>query len=104
MAATRVVTRLQFNFYNGDQLAADPFFVDTHSVHGPVPATLPGKILVSRVDVIILHTERPPASPAAGTTAGAVPMTVLLHRRVCSIPLWKRGPVRARVAGTGCGR
>jgi hypothetical protein len=69
----RVVTRLQFNFYNGDQLAADPFIMDTNSVHGPVPATLPGKILVSRVDVIILHTERPPAAPAPGATPGAVP-------------------------------
>jgi hypothetical protein len=69
----RVVTRLQFNFYNGDQLAADPFIMDTNSVHGPVPATLPGKILVSRVDVIILHTERPPAAPAPGANPGAVP-------------------------------
>lgn len=67
----RVVTRLQFNFYNGDQLAADPFIMDTNSVHGPVPATLPGKILVSRVDVIILHTERPPAAPSPNP--GAVP-------------------------------
>lgn len=63
----RVVTRLQFNFYNGDQLAADPFFMDTNSVHGPVPATLPSKVLASRVDVIILHTERPPAAPLPST-------------------------------------
>jgi len=59
----RVVTRLQFNFFNGNQLVADPFFLDTQSIHGPVPATLPAKILASRVDVIILHTERPPAAP-----------------------------------------
>jgi len=66
----RVVRRLQFNFYNGDQLAADPFFLDTNSVHGPVPATLPGKILASRVDVMILHTERPPAAPRDGAPPG----------------------------------
>lgn len=60
----RVVTKLQFNFFNGDELAADPFFLDTHSVHGPVPAVLPGKILASRVDVMILHTDRPPNTPA----------------------------------------
>jgi hypothetical protein len=69
----RVVTRLQLNFYNGDQLAADPFFLDTNSVHGPVPATLPGKILASRVDVMILHTERPPAAPLPSTNPGANP-------------------------------
>ncbi|KMO69807.1 hypothetical protein [Mycolicibacterium chlorophenolicum] len=64
----RCATRMQFNFYNGDQLAADPFFLDTNCVHGPVPATLPGKILASRVDVMILHTERPPAGPRPSTT------------------------------------
>jgi hypothetical protein len=69
----RVVRRLQFNFFNGDQLAADPFFLDTHNVHGPVSAALPSKILASRVDVIILHTERPPAAPPATTPAGHVP-------------------------------
>jgi hypothetical protein len=67
----RCVTRLQFNFYNGDRLAADPFFLDTNCVHGPVPATLPGRILASRVDVLILHTERPPAAPPPGTTPAA---------------------------------
>jgi hypothetical protein len=61
----RVVTRLEFNFFNGSQLAADPFFVDTHSIHGPVPATLSGKILASRVDVIILHTGRATGCAAA---------------------------------------
>ena len=39
----RVVTRLQFNFFNGNELVADPFFVDTHSIHGPVSATLPAE-------------------------------------------------------------
>ncbi|AGB26964.1 hypothetical protein Mycsm_06860 (plasmid) [Mycobacterium sp. JS623] len=61
--AHRVVTRLQFNFFNGNQLAADPFFVDTNSVHGPVTATLPTRVLASRVDVLVLHTGRPPAAP-----------------------------------------
>lgn len=65
----RCSTRMQFNFYNGDRLAADPFFLDTNCVHGLVPATLPGKILASRVDVMILHTERPPAAPRPSTTA-----------------------------------
>jgi hypothetical protein len=65
----RVVTRLQLNFFNGDRLVADPFFVDTHSIHGPVSAALPATILASRVEVIILHTERPPAAPLP-TTAG----------------------------------
>ena len=84
----RVVARLQFNFFNGNQLAAEPYFLDTHDVHGPVPATLPSKVLASRVDVIILHTERPPAgpSPSADPTApstgdpagpGGLPSTVL---------------------------
>jgi len=63
----RVVTRLQFNFFNGTQLVADPLFIDTHSIHGPVPATLRPGILASRVDVIILHTERPPADPLPTT-------------------------------------
>ena len=60
----RVARKLQFNFFNGNQLAADPFFLDTHDVHGPVSATLPSKVLASRVDVIMLHTERPPAGPS----------------------------------------
>lgn len=65
----RVVTRLQFNFFNGNQLAADPFYLDTRSVHGPVSATLPTKILASRVEVIVLHTERPPVAPTPTTSA-----------------------------------
>jgi hypothetical protein len=60
----RVVRKLQFNFFNGNQLAADPYFLDTQDIHGPVSATLPSKVLASRVDVIILHTERPPAGPS----------------------------------------
>ena len=69
--AHRVVTRLQFNFFNGNQLAADPFFVDTNSVHGPVTATLPTRVLASRVDVLVLHTGRPPAAPLPTATDGA---------------------------------
>jgi hypothetical protein len=61
--AHRVVTRLQFNFFNGNQLAADPFYLDTNGVHGPVTATLPARVLASRVDVLVLHTDRPPAAP-----------------------------------------
>jgi hypothetical protein len=70
----RVVARLQFNFFNGNQLAADPYFLDTHDIHGPVSATLPSKVLASRVDVIILHTERPAAGPSPSTDPG-VPTT-----------------------------
>lgn len=72
----RVVTRLQFNFYTGERLAADPFFLDTNGAHGPVPATLPGKILASRVEVIVLHTQRPPTAPVTGgglARAGTAP-------------------------------
>jgi len=69
----RVVSRLQFNFFNGAQLVGDPFFVDTHDVHGPVPATLPAPALASRVDVIVLHTDRPPAAPLPTTTGPARP-------------------------------
>jgi hypothetical protein len=67
----RVVTKLQFNFFNGNQLVADPFPVETNSVHGPVSATLPTKVLASRVDVLILHTARPPAAPLPTTTPPA---------------------------------
>lgn len=65
----RVVTMLQFNLFNGNQLAADPFFLPTNSVHGPVTATLPTRVLASRVDVLILHTDRPPAAPLPTTTS-----------------------------------
>jgi hypothetical protein len=71
----RVVSNLQFNFFNGNELVTDPLPVDTRSVHGPVSVTLPRRVLVSRVDVVILHTDRPPAtplptSPASGPSAG----------------------------------
>jgi hypothetical protein len=67
----RVVRKLQFNFFNGNQLAADPYFLDSQDIHGPVSATLPSKVLASRVDVIILHTERPPAGPSPSTDPNA---------------------------------
>jgi hypothetical protein len=67
----RVVRKLQFNFFNGNQLAADPYFLDTQDIHGPVSATLPSKVLASRVDVIILHTERPPAGPSPSADPNA---------------------------------
>ena len=67
----RVVTNVQFNFFNGNELVTDPLPVDTHSVHGPVSVTLPRRVLVSRVDVIILHTDRPPANPLPSSPAAA---------------------------------
>ena len=69
----RVVTMVQFNFFNGNQLAGDPFYLSTNSVHGPVAATLPAKVLASRVDVLILHTDRPPAAPLPTTSPAPTP-------------------------------
>jgi hypothetical protein len=69
----RVITAVQFNFFNGNQLATDPFYLSTNSVHGPVSATLPATVLASRADVLILHTARPPATPlptGTGPTPG----------------------------------
>jgi len=66
----RVVSRVQFNFFNGDKLAADPFLLDTNGIHGPVSATLPSRVLASRADVLILRTDRPSAAP---TVAGSPP-------------------------------
>jgi hypothetical protein len=67
----RVVRTVQFNFFNGNQLAGDPVFLDTHDVHGPVTATLPATVLASRVDVLVLHTERPPTGPTAPPSSNA---------------------------------
>jgi hypothetical protein len=64
--AHRVVNRLQYNFYNGDELA-EILTQDTGNVHGPVTAALRHPVLSSRVVVIILQTSRPPASPLPGT-------------------------------------
>jgi hypothetical protein len=71
--AHRVVSRLQYNFYNGDALA-EILTQDTGNVHGPVAATLRRPVLASRVVVIILQTSRPPAAPVPDTNpAGAEP-------------------------------
>ncbi len=69
----RVVSRVQFNFFNGDKLAADPFLLDTNGIHGPVSATLPSPVLASRADVLILRTDRPAAAPAVTGTSPALP-------------------------------
>jgi hypothetical protein len=73
--AHRVVSRLQYNFYNGDELA-EILTQDTGNVHGPVTAALRRPVLASRVVVIILQTSRPPAAPALDANgAGAEPQS-----------------------------
>jgi hypothetical protein len=67
-SAHRVITRVQFTFFNGAQLAADPFMLDTNGIHGPVSAPLPAAVLASRADVLILHTARPEAAAAPTLT------------------------------------
>ena len=64
--AHRVVSRVQYNFYNGDELA-EILTQDTGNVHGPVTAALRHPVLASRVVAIILQTSRPPASPLPDT-------------------------------------
>lgn len=68
--AHRVVSRLQYNFYNGNELA-DILTQDTGNVHGPATAGLRRPVLASRVVVIVLQTARPPASPLPGTNTAA---------------------------------
>jgi hypothetical protein len=71
--AHRVVSRLQYNFYNGDELA-EILTQDTGNAHGPVTAALRQPVLASRVVVIILQTSRPPIAPLPDTNgAGAEP-------------------------------
>jgi hypothetical protein len=71
--AHRVVTRLQYNFYNGDELA-EILTQDTGNVHGPVAAAVRHPVLASHVVVITLQTSRPPASPLPTTNPdGAQP-------------------------------
>jgi len=70
--AHRVVSRLQYNFYNGDELA-DILTQDTGDVHGPAAAELRHPVLASQVVVIILQTSRPPASPLPNTSDTADP-------------------------------
>lgn len=60
--AHRVVSRLQYNFYNGNELV-DILTQDTGSVHGPASTGLRHPVLASRVVVIVLQTARPPVSP-----------------------------------------
>ncbi|WP_428339057.1 hypothetical protein [Mycobacterium sp.] len=70
--AHRVVSRLQYNFYNGNELA-DILTQDTGNVHGPASAGLRRPVLASRVVVIVLQTARPPVSPLPGTNTAAGP-------------------------------
>jgi len=67
-----VVSRLQYNFYNGDELA-EILTQDTGNVHGPAATELRHPVLASHVVVIILQTSRPPASPLPGTGPTANP-------------------------------
>ncbi len=61
-SAHRVVSRMQYNFYNGNELA-EILTQDTGNVHGPAAADLRHPVLASHVVVIILQTSRPPTSP-----------------------------------------
>jgi hypothetical protein len=70
--AHRVVSRLQYNFYNGNELA-DILTQDTGNVHGPVAAPLRRPVLASHVIVIVLQTSRPPVSPLPSTDPTANP-------------------------------
>jgi len=67
----RVVRKMQVNFFNGSQPAGEPIPVDTQDAHGPVPVTLPAKVLASRADIIILYTERAPAGPPVSADPNA---------------------------------
>jgi hypothetical protein len=64
--AHRVVSRLQYNFYNGAELA-EILTQDTGNVHGPAATELRHPVLASHVVVIILQTSRPPTSPLPST-------------------------------------
>ena len=68
----RVVTRLQYIFLNGN-VVSDIFTQDTGNAHGPVTAALPRRVLASRVNVVVLQTSRPPASPLPATDPAALP-------------------------------
>jgi hypothetical protein len=67
-----VVSRLQYNFYNGDELA-EILTQDTGNVHGPAATELRHPVLASHVVVIILQTSRPPVSPLPTTNPNGVP-------------------------------
>ena len=68
----RVVTRLQYIFLNGN-VVSDIFTQDTGTTHGPVAATLPRRVLASRVNVVVLQTSRPPSSPMPASDPGSLP-------------------------------
>jgi hypothetical protein len=68
----RVVSRLQYIFLNGN-VVSDIFTQDTGNTHGPVTATLPRRVLASRVNVVILQTSRPPTSPVPASDPAALP-------------------------------
>lgn len=68
--AHRVVSRLQYNFYNGNELA-DILTQDTGNVHGPATTSLRHPVLASHVVVIVLQTARPPVSPLPEPTSVA---------------------------------
>ena len=70
--AHRVVSRLQYNFYNGNDLA-EILTQDTGAVHGPVAAPLRRPVLASHVVVLVLQTSRPPVSPLPTTSPPADP-------------------------------
>ena len=67
-----MVTRLQYIFLNGN-VVSDIFTQDTGNAHGPVTAALPRRVLASRVNVMVLQTSRPPASPLPATDPAALP-------------------------------
>ncbi|MBV8293767.1 MAG: hypothetical protein JOY55_18505, partial [Mycobacterium sp.] len=69
----RVVAKLQYNFYNGNELA-EILTQDTGNVHGPASTPLRHPVLASHVTVIVLQTSRPPVSPlpSAGPTTNPV--------------------------------
>lgn len=84
--AHRVVSRLQYNFYNGDELA-EILTQDTGNVHGPAATELRHPVLASHVVVIILQTCRPPVSPLPTTNPdGAAPHPGLVDPEQMTAP------------------
>jgi hypothetical protein len=106
--AHRVVSRLQYNFYNGNELA-DILTQDTGNVHGPATAALRRPVLASRVVVIVLQTARPPMSPLPGpNTAAGQPQPGLIDpgpdtsdTPVPALPSTVSDPVDAAFAVSG---
>jgi hypothetical protein len=106
--AHRVVSRLQYNFYNGNELA-EILTQDTGNVHGPATAGLRRPVLASQVVVIVLQTARPPVSPLPGpnTAAGqpqpglVVPGPEATDTSVPALPSTATDPVDAAFAVSG---